>query len=142
MSVSLGLVAAQLGRLKRYASEMTLITAALMIAGIALAMIPLIDRAWLLFVPSILFGAALGLAIPPSQEILAKLSIDETRAGFMAVNVSVQSLGIGLGPLITGIFAGRWGMRGVFWVTAGLTLAILALLHFLLIQADRNSAPR
>jgi MFS transporter, ACDE family, multidrug resistance protein len=142
MSVSLGLVASQLGRLTRHASEMTLIKAALMIAGISLAMIPLIDRAWLLFVPSILFGAALGLAIPPSQEILAKLAIDETRAGFMAVNVSVQSLGIGLGPLITGIFASIWGMHGVFWVTASLTVATLALLHFLPIQAGRNSAPR
>ena len=142
MSVSLGLVASQLGRLTRHASEITLIKAALTIAAIALAMIPLIDRAWLLFVPSILFGAALGLAIPHSQEMLAKLAIDETRAGFMAVNVSVQSLGIGLGPLIAGIFAGIWGMRGVFWVTAGLTVATLALLHFLLIQAGRNSAPR
>jgi MFS transporter, ACDE family, multidrug resistance protein len=142
MSVSLGLVASQLGRLTRHASEMTLIKAALTNNSHALAMIPLIDRAWLLFVPSILFGAALGLAIPPSQEMLAKLAIDETRAGFMAVNVSVQSLGIGLGPLIAGIFAGIWGMRGVFWVTAGLTVATLALLHFLLIQAGRNSAPR
>jgi MFS transporter, ACDE family, multidrug resistance protein len=142
MSVSLGLIASQLGRLTRYASEITLIKVALMIAGIALAMIPLIDRPWLLFVPSILFGAALGLAIPPSQEILAKLAIDETRAGFMAVNVSVQSLGIGLGPALAGIFAGIWGMRGVFWGTASLTMATLALLHFLFIQACRNTAPR
>ncbi len=142
MSVSLGLVASQLGRLTRHASEITLIKAAFAIAAIALVITPLIDRAWLLFVPSILFGAALGLAIPSSQEILAKLAIDDTRAGFMAVNVSVQSLGIGLGPLMAGIFASLWGMHGVFWATAGLTVATLALFHFLLLQARRNSAPR
>jgi MFS transporter, ACDE family, multidrug resistance protein len=142
MSVSLGLVASQLGRLTRYASEMTLIKAAFTIAAIALAMIPLIDRAWLLFVPSSLFGAALGLAIPASQEILAKLAIDDTRAGFMAVNVSVQSLGIGLGPLMAGIFAGLWGLQGVFWATAGFAVGALALFHFLLQQAGRNSVTR
>ena len=142
MSVSLGLVASQLGRLKRHASEMTLIKIAFTIAAISLAIVPLIDRAWLLFVPSILFGAALGLAIPSSQETLAKLASDDARAGFMAVNVSVQSMGIGLGPLIAGIFAGLGGLQGVFWATAGLTVATVALFHFLLLQASRNSAPR
>lgn len=142
MSVSLGLVASQLGRLTRNTSEITLIKAAFTIAAIALAMIPFITSAGLLFVPSILFGAALGLAIPSSQEILAKLAIDDTRAGFMAVNVSVQSLGIGLGPLMAGIFAGVWGMQGVFWITAGLAVSVLVLFHFLLLQAGRNSAAR
>jgi MFS transporter, ACDE family, multidrug resistance protein len=142
MSISLGLVASQLGRLTRNTSEITLIKAAFAIATIALAMIPFITSAGLLFVPSILFGAALGLAIPSSQEILAKLAIDDTRAGFMAVNVSVQSLGIGLGPLMAGIFAGVWGMSGVFWITAGLAVGALVLFHFLLLQGGRNSAAR
>ena len=142
MSVSLGLVASQLGRLTRNTSEITLIKVAFAIAAIALAMIPFITSAGLLFVPSILFGAALGLAIPSSQEILAKLAVDDTRAGFMAVNVSVQSLGIGIGPLMAGIFAGVWGMQGVFWITAGLAVSVLVLFHFLLLQAGRNSAAR
>jgi MFS transporter, ACDE family, multidrug resistance protein len=141
MSVSLGLVASQLGRLTRHASEITLIKTAFTIAAIALAIIPLIDRAWLLFVPSILFGAALALAIPASQTLLAKLTIDDTRAGFMAVNASVQSLGLGLGPLMAGIFAGLWGMHGVFWATAGLAVGAFALFHFLLMQAG-NPAPK
>jgi MFS transporter, ACDE family, multidrug resistance protein len=142
MSVSLGLVASQLGRLTRNMSEITLIKAAFALAAIALAMIPFIGSVWLLFVPSILFGAALGLAIPSSQEILAKLAVDDTRAGFMAVNVSVQSLGIGLGPVMTGIFAGVWGLHGVFWITAGLAVGALALFHFLLRQGGGNSVTR
>jgi MFS transporter, ACDE family, multidrug resistance protein len=142
MSVSLGLVAAQLGRLTRHTSEITLIKVAFPIAAIALAIIPLIHHAWLLFVPSILFGVALALAIPASQVLLAKLAINDTRAGFMAVNASVQSLGLGLGPLMAGIYFGLWGMPGVFWATAGLAVATLALFHFLLMPAGRNSAPR
>jgi MFS transporter, ACDE family, multidrug resistance protein len=142
MSVSLGLVAAQLGRLAPHTSEITLIKAAFAITAIALLIIPLIDRTWLLFLPNILFGAALALAIPASQALLAKLAIDDARAGFMAVNASVQSLGLGLGPLMTGIFDGLWGMQGVFWATAGLAVATLALFHFLLLQASRNPLPR
>ena len=142
MSISLGLVASQLGRLTRLASEIKLVKAAFTIAAIALAMIPFITSAWLLFVPSILFGAALGLAIPSSQEMLAKLAVDDTRAGFMAVNVSVQSLGIGLGPLMAGIFAGVWGVQGVFWATAGFAVGALVLFHFLLRQGGRNSVTR
>jgi MFS transporter, ACDE family, multidrug resistance protein len=142
MSVALGLVASQLERLTRHASELTLIKAALTIAAIALLIIPLIDRPELLFVPSTLFGAALGLATPASQEMLAKLAVDDTRAGFMAVNVSVQSLCIGLGPLIAGIFAGLWGMPGVFWATAGLTVVTFALFRVLLPQAGGNSVTR
>jgi MFS transporter, ACDE family, multidrug resistance protein len=142
MSVSLGLVASQLGRLTRHASEITIIKLAFLIAAIALSIIPLIDRAGLLFVPSILFGAALALVIPSSQTLLAKLAIDDTRAGFMAVNASVQALGLGLGPLMASIFAGLWGMHGVFWATAGLAVATFALFHFLQLQAGRNHAPR
>lgn len=141
MSVSLGLVASQLGRLTRYISEITLIKVAFPLAAIALAMIPFITSAERLFVPSILFGAALGLAIPSSQEILAKLAVDDTRAGFMAVNVSVQSLGIGLGPLIAGIFAGV-SMHGVFSIAAGLAVGALVLFHFLLLEAGENSVMR
>jgi MFS transporter, ACDE family, multidrug resistance protein len=142
MSVSVGLVASQLGRLTRHTSEITLIKAAFPIAAIAVAMIPLIDRAWLLFVPSILFGVALALAIPSSQTLLAKLAIDDTRAGFMAVNATVQSLGFGLGPLMAGIYFSFWGMQGVFWATAGLAVATFAVFHLLLPQASSDSAPR
>lgn len=134
MSVSLGLVASQLPRLTPHASEIKLIKAAFAIAAISLTIVPLIDRAWLLFVPSILFGVALALAIPASHTLLAKLTIDDTRAGFMAVNASVQSFGFGLGPLIAGIFAGLWGMQGVFWATAVLAVGALVLFHFLLSQ--------
>jgi MFS transporter, ACDE family, multidrug resistance protein len=141
MSVTLGLVASQLGKLTRHMSEITLIKAAFAIAAIALAIIPLIHHAGLLFVPSMLFGVALALAIPSSQTLLAKLAIDDTRAGFMAANASVQSLGLGLGPLMASIFVSLWGLHGVFWATAGLTVATFAVFNLLLLQAGRNSSP-
>ncbi len=132
MSVSLVVVASQLGRLARRTSEITLIKVAFIIVAIALSITPTIHNAWLLIVPSILFGVGQALAIPCSQALLAELAADNARAGFMAVNASVQSLGRAVGPVIAGICFGLWGMPGVFWVTAGISLATFALFNFLL----------
>lgn len=132
MSVSLAVVASQLGRLAQRTSEITLIKVAFVIIAIALSITPTIRNPWLLIVPSILFGVGEALAIPSSQALLAGLVTDNTRAGFMAVNATVQSLGQAVGPLMAGISFGLWGMQGVFWATVGMSLATLALFNFLL----------
>jgi MFS family permease len=132
MSVSVAVVASQLGRLARRTSEITLIKVAFVIIAIALSITPAIHNPWLLIVPSILFGVGEALAIPSSQALLAGLVTDNTRAGFMAVNATVQSLGQAVGPLMAGISFGLWGMQGVFWATVGMSLATLTLFHFLL----------
>ncbi len=131
MSISLALVASQLGWLVRRVSEITLIKIAFIIIAIALSITPTIHNAWLLIVPSILFGIAQAFALPSSQALLAGLAADNARGGFMAVNASVQSLGQAVGPLMAGISFGLWGMQGVFWVTAGISLATFALFNFL-----------
>lgn len=131
-SVSLAVVASQVGKLAQWSSEITLIKVAFGITAIALLMTPTIHKAWLLIIPSILFGVAQALAIPSSQALLARFAKDNARAGFMAVNASVQSLSQAAGPLIAGLSFGLWGIQGVFWVTAGVALATVILLHFLL----------
>ncbi|AFY56406.1 arabinose efflux permease family protein [Rivularia sp. PCC 7116] len=132
MSISLAIVASQLGRLARRTSEINLIKIAFIIVAVAVLITPAINNAWLLIVPSALFGAAQGLVMPSSQALLAELAAENARAGFMAVNATVQSIGQALGPLIAGISFGLWGMEGVFWVTAAISLATLTLLNFLL----------
>lgn len=140
MSVSLALVASQLGRLAQHTSEITLIKIAFIIIAIALLITPSIDNAWMLIVPSVLFGVAQALALPSSQALLAGLAADNAQAGFMAVNASVQSLGQAIGPLIAGISFGFWGIKGVFWTTAAISLATGALFNFLL-TLKRETAP-
>jgi MFS transporter, ACDE family, multidrug resistance protein len=143
MSVSIAVVASQLESLTRRISEITLIKLAFVIIAITLLIIPTIHNAWLLIVPSILFGVGEGLAILCSQTLLAGLAADDTRAGFMAVNATVQSLGQAVGPLMTGIYFGLWGMQGVFWATAGISLFTFTLFHFLLRETIclRTSSP-
>ena len=132
MSVSLTVVASQSGKLARNISGITLIKIAFIIVAVAVLITPAINNAWLLIIPSLLFGAAQGLVIPYSQALLAELAAENARAGFMAVNATVQSIGQAVGPLIAGISFGLWGMQGVFWVTAGISLVTLALFNFLL----------
>lgn len=133
MSLSLALVASQLNWLVRRISEITLIKIAFIIIAIALLITPTLDRAFLLIFPSVLFGIAQALALPSSQALLAGLAADNARAGFMAINASVQSLGQALGPLLAGISFGLWGMKGVFWATAGFSVATFALFSLMLI---------
>ncbi len=140
MSVSLAVVASQLGRLAQRTSEITLIKVAFVIIAIALLIIPAIHNVWLLIIPSILFGVGQALAIPCTQALLAELAVDNARSGFMAVNATVQSLGQAIGPIIAGISFGLWGMRGVFWVTAGISLATFALFYFLLNPKRLNAS--
>ncbi|MBR8838560.1 MAG: MFS transporter [Stigonema ocellatum SAG 48.90 = DSM 106950] len=132
MSVSLAVVASQLGRLAQRTSEATLIKVAFVIVAIALVITPTIHNPWLLIVPSILFGVGEALVIPSTQTLLAGFVTDNTRAGLMAVNATVQSLGQAVGPLVAGMCFGLWGMQGVFWATAGISLATLALFNWLL----------
>ena len=84
---------------------------------------------------------AQALALPSSQALLAGLAADNARAGFMAVNASVQSLGQAVGPLLAGISFGLWGMQGVFWATAGFSLITLVLFNLLLLPKPERPTP-
>ena len=141
MSLSLAAVASQLGRIAERVPEITLIKAAFVIMAIALAIVPLVQNAWQLIVPSVLFGIGQALALPSSQAILAGLAADNRRAAFMAVNASVQSLGQAIGPLMGGIFFSLWGMSGVFWATSGFSLLTLVLFNLLLLSKPEKPKP-
>jgi MFS family permease len=141
ISLSLAFVASQLGVLLRFLPEITLIKVSFIVCALALSIIPALHNAWLLIIPSILFGAALGMAFPVTQALLARLAPEDYRAGFMAVNATFQSLGQALGPLLAGIAFGFWGMPGVFYGNAGFALATFILLNPLLTQKPRISTP-
>jgi MFS family permease len=132
MQVSLAFFASQLGVLSRKFSELTLIKASFLLFTVALLMAPFIHSIWLLFIPSVLLGAAEALALPPTRALLAKLSPDNSRAGFMAANAMAQSIGQALGPVLAGVAFGLWGMQGVFYACAGFALVAIGVIHTLL----------
>ncbi len=136
MALSLAFVSSQLALFARSLSEVTLIKASFIIYAIALIITPAIHQVWLLFIPSMLFGLAHGMVFPSTQALLGELAPQEYRAGFMAVNATVLSLGQALGPILAGIMFTIWGMSGVFYSRAIFAVVILVFLSFLLMKVS------
>jgi MFS family permease len=143
MSISLAFVASQLGLFAQKFSEIRLIKISFIITIIGLAIVPFLNGSvWLLLIPIMLLGAAFGLAFPTTQALLAGLAPGEYRAGFMAVNATVQALGQALGPSISGLAFAYGGSTGVFEVNALLAIAILGLFNYLSKGSKKPTTPR
>ncbi|MCC5642603.1 MFS transporter [Nostoc sp. CHAB 5824] len=132
MSIALAVFAAQLGRLTQSLSEIKLIKLSFILFAIALLILPIIPNFWLLFIPLLLLGAAQGIALPSSQALLAGLSVQESRAGFMAVNTSIMSWGQTLGPFLGSIAVRFWGIQSVFYMSTVFSLISFAVFNYFL----------
>ncbi|MGH8000511.1 MAG: MFS transporter, partial [Brasilonema sp.] len=138
--LSLAFFASQLGLFTRKFSEITLIKVCFVTSGLALLMIPLIHNVWLLLLPMIIFGAALGIGLPSMQTMFARLAPENNRAAFMALNVTLQSVGRALGPVLAGIGFGLLGIKGVFYASAGFAFVTFVLLSFFLREVTQKSS--
>ncbi|MBD2336078.1 MFS transporter [Calothrix sp. FACHB-156] len=137
-SIAFAIAASQLGLLVRWVSEKSLIVAGFLLCGLSLLMIPAIHNVWLLLIPSIIAGISQALVLPPLQSMLAAIAPEGYRAGFMALNVTVQSLGRALGPLFGGITFAAWGIAGVFYANVVLSLITVVVFSLLL----KKSSPK
>ncbi|MGH7998031.1 MAG: MFS transporter [Brasilonema sp.] len=130
MALSLAFISSQLGLFAQLLCELTLIKVSFILYALAVVITPALHNVWMLFIPSLLFGAAHGMAFPSTQALLGGLAPQEYRAGFMAVNATVLALGQALGPLLAGVAFGLWGMQGVFYASAGFAIATFGLLLY------------
>ncbi|NJL62012.1 MAG: MFS transporter [Methylacidiphilales bacterium] len=132
MSISLALVASQLGRIVQHISEIKQIKLSFLLFAIAFLIIPLVPNVWLLFIPMFLLGAAQGLSLPSSQALLAGLAAQESRGGFMAVNMTIVSWGQTLGPFLGSIVLLFSGIKAVFYTSLVFSLISFAVFNYLL----------
>ncbi len=123
MALSLAFVSSQIALFPQDLSEITLIKVSFLVYTLALIITPLLHNVWLLFLPSILFGAAHGMSFPSTQALLGQLAPEGSKAGFMAVNATVLSVAQALGPLLAGGAFLVWGVNGVFLAGASFALA-------------------
>ncbi|WP_258003574.1 MFS transporter [Fischerella muscicola] len=135
LSLSLALVASQLGFLTRHFSQIQLIKISFILSGIGLLIIPRVHNVWLLLIPIFLLGAAQGMAFPSTQALLAMLSSQESRAGFMGINSTIQSWGQTLGPLLGSIVDAIWGTQAVFYASG--VFAFVSFVVFNLLSPKR-----
>lgn len=132
MSIALAIFAAQLGRFTQRISEIKLIKLSFILFAVGLLILPIIPNFWLIFIPMFLLGAAQGIALPSSQALLAGLSAQESRAGFMAVNTSIMSWGQTLGPFLGSIVVSIWKLQSVFYASAIFSLVSFAVFNYML----------
>jgi len=125
-SIATGLTSSQLGRIARLSSERGLIGVACVLYAVALVSIPFAPSLWLLLIPTIIFGVAMGISLPSLMALLADLAPMQQRGAVMSLNGMVLRLGQTLGPLIMGAVIVVWGLGGVFYVGAGFAIVMLA----------------
>ncbi len=132
MSVSMAIVASQLGNFVRIISEIKLIKLSFLLFAIALLLFPIVPNFWLLLIPMFILGAAQGIALPSSQALLAGLSAQESRAGFMAINTTIMSWGQTLGPFVGSLAVRFWGIQSVFYTSAVFSVVSFAIFNYFL----------
>ena len=138
-SIAFSFTASQLGFLATKLSEKSLIISGFLLYGLSLLIVPAIPNTLLLIIPCIIFGVSVALTLPTLQAMIAGIAPEGYRAGFMALNVTVQSLGRALGPLLAGLAYGAWGIQGVFYASAALT--IITVVVFSLLLTSKKSTP-
>lgn len=118
------LVSSQLARLATRFNPKALLISAFCFYALSAFLIPLMPSEVTMVIPVMIFGLAQALNIPNVHTMLANLAPPEQRGAFMALNGMVLRLGQTLGPLIMGGAYALFGLRGVFYFSGCLALAV------------------
>jgi sugar phosphate permease len=91
--------------------------------AVALTLIPLVSNVWLLLVPTVIFGVAQSLNLPPAFSLLNEAAPDENRGAFISINSTILRLGQTLGPVLMSA-AIPVGLTGAYFAGAALAAAM------------------
>lgn len=123
-SLTTALASTQEGWLTSHFSEKTLIRTSFAFYAAALILIPLVPNVWLLLVPTVLFGVAQSLNLPPVFSLLNEAAPDENRGAFISINSTILRLGQTLGPVLMSAAAIPVGLAGAYFAGAALAAAM------------------
>ncbi|MFQ5815756.1 MAG: MFS transporter [Candidatus Hydrothermarchaeaceae archaeon] len=123
MSITTAIVSSQSGRISSRISQATAIKIAFLLYGLALLILPLMDRLWLFLLPAMIFGTAMGLNIPALMTLVAGLAPTEQRGAVMSINATMLRIGQTLGPPVAGLAFLYLGIKGVFYSIGILAVA-------------------
>jgi len=125
-SAATGIVSALSGWFSERLPARGLIAIAFALYAVALALIGWLPEPWLLVLPTLCYGTAMGLNMPALMTVLAGLAPAEHRGAFLSLNGTVLRLGQTIGPLAAGAVLGWQGLDAIF--AGGAALAVLTLL--------------
>lgn len=132
-SVTTALTSTQEGWLTSHFSEKTLIRTSFVLYAVALILIPLVPSVWLLLVPTVIFGVAQSLNLPPAFSLLNEAAPDDNRGAFISINSTILRLGQTLGPVLMSVAAIPFGLASAYFAGAALAAAMF-LVAFVLIR--------
>ena len=131
VSLLAAFTSSQLGKITSFFSERTILKISFVLYALALSIIPFIPRIELFFIPILIFGIAHGMSIPVIQALFAGAAPLKYRATFMSISGMTFRVGQTLGPFLMGLVIGFWGIGGVFYAGAGLSIAMLIIMFML-----------
>jgi MFS family permease len=115
MSLTTAIVSSQSGVVSRYISQAAAIRIAFLLYGLALLVLPYMDKLWLFLLPAVIFGTAHGLNIPALMTFVAGLAPIEQRGAVMSINATMLRIGQTSGPALAGLAFVYLGIKGVFF---------------------------
>ena len=140
MSIGTAVVASRHGRIAARLETGSILSVASLCYILALLIIPLMPKVWLVPVGTLLYGTAQGLTIPTIQSQIAGRAPMELRGATVAANAMAIRLGQTLGPLITGLIYAAGGLSAVFLGAALVPLLMLGVVWFSGERPHRRSA--
>lgn len=122
MALTSALVSSQLGRIVKLVSLANLVKLGFVLQALALALLPFIPQLWLMLIPTLIIGLAMGIMPAALQTYIAGVAPLEYRAAVMSINSTMLRLGQTLGPLIFGLVYIYASFEGTFLYGAALAL--------------------
>lgn len=122
-SISTALVSSRIGFFVRSCGEQRLLGYGFAMYGLGMLLMPFMPLAWMFMLPTIIYGAGMGLNNPCIQSLLGAQAPSEHRAAFMSLFSMMLRIGQTIGPLVMGLVYVCCGLNAVFF--AGTLCAIL-----------------
>jgi MFS family permease len=127
-----------MGWLAKYYSDKRLLMISFTMYLISMLLIPQLGNVYLLFLPILLFGTAIGINMPVIQIMLAELAPVNVRAAIMSINGMVLRLGQTLGPVVIGSVFDAFGFVWAFYAGAFVAVVMLICAVFLFKREDSS----
>lgn len=134
------LVSSQIEVFTRRFAKWRLVKMSYVLFALALTIIPFATNIWLISIPILIFGFAMGILMPIIVDILTGYAPTKQRAGVMYVYGMTLRLGQSLGPVVMSLFFILGGITLVFFAGACFSIAMFAVLS-LTVRRNSNSDP-
>jgi MFS family permease len=118
------IASSQVGLLNKRFSPVSLIVGSFILYAVAMVTIPMMPNLWLCSLPAIIFGIAHGVNLPNTFILTSQIPPLEHRAGFMAIQSTMITLGMTVAPLIMGLAFTLTNLNTTFIIAALIALII------------------